>query len=68
VTILHTLRNVTEYAGFKIFAVSGHTPEEFGLDRGASKIDRWFQKPVHPEELLRELNAELQREGVAKPR
>ena len=27
VTILHTLRNVTEYAGFKIFAVSGHSPE-----------------------------------------
>ena len=67
-TILHTLRNVTAYDGFKIFVVSGHRPEEFGLDRGVSKIDRWFQKPVQPEELLRELNAELRREGVAKPR
>lgn len=58
-TVVRTVRREAAYSDFKIFAVSGHKPEEFGLDTGVNRVDRWFQKPVHPEDLIRELNAEL---------
>jgi carbon storage regulator CsrA len=41
----------------KIFAVSGHSPNEYNLDRGG--IDRWFAKPLDPAMLVRELTREL---------
>ena len=57
--ILRTIQEYHAYTGAKIFAVTGHRPEEFSPESGVNRIDRWFQKPIHPEDLLRELNAEL---------
>jgi two-component system OmpR family response regulator len=45
-------------AGLKVFAVTGRSPQEFGGD-GAAAFDGWFQKPVNPQHLLRELEREL---------
>jgi carbon storage regulator CsrA len=60
-TIVRSVRREPAYSGFKIFAVTGHHPEEYELDSTTSRIDRWFQKPVNPEALLRDLTQELQR-------
>lgn len=46
-------------AGLKVFAVSGHAPERFATGDGAAGVNRWFRKPINPEELLRELDLEL---------
>jgi carbon storage regulator CsrA len=57
-TVRH-IRRDPACAGLKIFAVSGHRPEEFDLARGPEGVDRWFQKPIDPAELIENLNREL---------
>ena len=57
-TTVRSIRSDPAYAGLKIFAVSGHTPDRFDL-HGAG-VDRWFRKPINPEELLQDLTRDLQ--------
>lgn len=56
-TMIRTLRHNPAYQGLRIFAVSGHSPEEFST--AGATVDRWFQKPIDPGVLLRELCSEL---------
>jgi CheY-like chemotaxis protein len=58
-TTAREIRRDPACAGLKIFAVSGHSPNEYKLDRGHGGIDRWFHKPLDPAALLRELTQEL---------
>ena len=58
-TTAREIRRDPAWAGLKIFAVSGHSPNEYDLDRGPGGIDRWFHKPLDPAALLRELTQEL---------
>src|SRR6516162_1158813 len=58
-TTAREIRRNPACAGLKIFAVTGHSPEEFDLDQGPRGIDRWFSKPIDPVVLLRELTQEL---------
>ena len=58
-TTAREIRRDPAWAGLKIFAVSGHSPNEYDLDRGPASIDRWFHKPLDPAVLLRELTQEL---------
>jgi carbon storage regulator CsrA len=58
-TVVRELRRDPAYRGLKIFAVSGHAPAEYDLARGPAGVDRWFQKPIDPEELLRRVEQEL---------
>jgi len=58
-TTAREIRRDPACGGLKIFAVSGHSPNEYGLDRDAGGIDRWFNKPLDPAVLLRELTQEL---------
>ena len=58
------LRRDPTYDGLKIFAVSGHDPAEYDLARGPAGVDRWFQKPIDPQELLRRVEQELADETV----
>ncbi len=46
-------------AGLKIFAVSGHAPGEYNLVIGPAGVDYWFQKPVDPVTLVRDISREL---------
>jgi carbon storage regulator CsrA len=46
-------------AGVKIFAVSGHAADEYGLAVGPAGVDGWFQKPVDPLRLVRDLGREM---------
>jgi two-component system, OmpR family, response regulator len=56
-TMIRRLRDEPAFHDLKIFAMSGYTPDQVGLDCSASGVARWFQKPLNPELLLRELNA-----------
>jgi carbon storage regulator CsrA len=60
ITTAKEIRRDPANEGLKIFAVTGHSADRFGPDglRGAG-IDRWFQKPLNPEALLRDLNQDL---------
>jgi carbon storage regulator CsrA len=58
-TIVREIRSNPVYTGLKIFGVTGYLPDEFGLARGPSGIDRWFRKPIDPQALLHELTKEL---------
>jgi CheY-like chemotaxis protein len=61
-TMVREVRRDPALAGLKIFAVSGHGPEEFNLDQGPAGVDRWFQKPVDPDHLVHDVNEELDRD------
>jgi carbon storage regulator CsrA len=58
-TVVRQLRGNPRYAGLKIIGVSGHLPDEFGLECGPRGIDGWFQKPLDPAALVHELAEEL---------
>jgi carbon storage regulator CsrA len=57
-TTVRAIRGNAAYASVKVFGVTGHAPDQFGLSNGSAGVDRWFRKPLNPENLLRELNAE----------
>jgi carbon storage regulator CsrA len=54
-TFVRTLRGDPAYAGLKIFGMTGHNLDQFGLTEGPAGVDRWYRKPLNPEALLREL-------------
>lgn len=56
-TTIKLVRKNPSLADLRIFAVSGCTPDQLGLDYNSTGVDRWFQKPLNPEALLRELSA-----------
>jgi two-component system, OmpR family, response regulator len=58
-TMIRKIRIDPAYAGLKIFAVTGHSPEEFDVAIGPQGVDRWFHKPLNPAALLRDLASEL---------
>ncbi len=58
-TTVREIRRNPALAGIRIFGVTGHLPEEFGLELGPRGIDGWFQKPLDPMALLHQLNEEL---------
>jgi CheY-like chemotaxis protein len=58
-TTIRAIRSNPSYETLKIFAVSGYPPDQFGLSPTSGGFNRWFQKPLDPEILLKELNREL---------
>jgi len=57
-TTVRAIRQEPALARLRIFGVSGHLQDHFGLETGAAGVDGWFRKPFDPEDLLRELNRE----------
>jgi carbon storage regulator CsrA len=58
-TMVREIRRDPALAGLKIFAVTGHLPNEYGVAVGPGGVDRWFHKPVDPTALLHDLETEL---------
>ncbi len=58
-TAVTKIRRKAELEGLRIFAVSGTSPAQLGLETGPKGIDRWFHKPINPEELAREMAKDL---------
>ncbi len=61
-TFVKHVRANSQFSGLKLYAVSGTDPNTLGLATGPEGIDRWFCKPVDPEQLVQVLTDEL---GVA---
>ncbi|GIW78999.1 MAG: carbon storage regulator [Gemmatales bacterium] len=58
-TTVKKIRERYSRTQLKIFAVTGHTPEELGCVEQQIGIDRWFRKPLDPQQLLSTLRNEL---------
>jgi carbon storage regulator CsrA len=58
-TLVCKIRRDPACAGLKIFGVSTHGPEQFGVASGSRGIDHWFNTSVNSKELLHDLNQEL---------
>jgi carbon storage regulator CsrA len=57
-TAIREIRRDPAYAEMKIFAVTGQPLDRFG-DRGRLGVDRWFNKPLDAEVLLRDLHRDF---------
>jgi carbon storage regulator CsrA len=60
-TTVRAIRRDPAYAGLPIFGLSGHPRDEFNLDWGPNGVNGWYQKPVDPQALLRDLDQTLNR-------
>ncbi len=58
-TTIGAIRQNPGLAGLKVFAISGTSPSVFDVPTGPKGVDRWFPKPINPEELVREMTREL---------
>ncbi len=54
-TTLSAIRDNPRYNGLRIVAVSGTRPSDLGVPTGPKGIDRWFSKPLDPQQLVSEL-------------
>jgi len=54
-----SIRGNPAYRDIKIFAVSGAVQTECGVRTGPNGVDRWFSKPINPQELVDEMNRDL---------
>jgi len=59
-TTISAIRDNPQYSGLKVFAVSGRVPAEMGVTVGPAGVDRWFRKPLNPQNLVSELQHDLQ--------
>jgi carbon storage regulator CsrA len=59
-TMVRRVRQDPAYAGLKIFALTGHRPDEFSVAEGPGGVDRWFHKPIDPSEIVRGMRAALE--------
>lgn len=51
-TVVRNIRGDARHAEAKVYAVSGSTPEENGVEIGGRGVDRWFRKPLNPQHLV----------------
>lgn len=56
-TTVRQIRSDARIQSTQIFALSGTSPKENGLESGAKGIDRWFPKPVNPQGLINAIEA-----------
>jgi carbon storage regulator CsrA len=54
-SLVRAVRRGQGYAGLTILGMTGADPTQFGLTEGPDGVNRWFRKPLNPEELLRHL-------------
>ena len=51
-TTIRRIRENPAFDGVKIFAISGTSPQENGLDVAEREVDGWFTKPLNPKSLV----------------
>lgn len=56
---INTIRANPDFEGVKVFAVTGTSPSEMNVIVGPGGVDRWFVKPIKPQELVDELQRNL---------
>jgi carbon storage regulator CsrA len=63
-TAVRRIRSTPSLEGLKIYAISGSSPRDLGLETGPAGVDRWYSKPLDPDHLVCELTRELQFAGA----
>lgn len=58
-SIVQSIRRKKCFDSTKLFVVSGHWPSDLGIPDQPKEINRWFHKPINPNQLLSELQTEL---------
>ncbi|GAB5404058.1 MAG: hypothetical protein Aurels2KO_22890 [Aureliella sp.] len=58
-TTVKLIREKPEFRSLKLYAVSGLSPEDVDVGLGDSGVNRWFQKPIRPDELLESIANEI---------
>lgn len=53
--IVKAVRAKSKNPNMKIIAVSGSSPEEYGIETGENGVDFWFPKPLNPEALVEKI-------------
>ncbi|MEM7477057.1 MAG: response regulator [Planctomycetota bacterium] len=53
------IRRRPELNSLKLFAVSGMTSDSAEVPVGSGGVDRWFRKPIQPDELVLQIDREL---------
>ena len=61
---ISAIRENPRFENLRVFAVSGRVPAEMGVTVGPSGVDRWFRKPLNPQDLVKELQQDLQQEAI----
>ncbi len=56
---VRSIRNNPDYAGVKVFAVTGADPTDMDVEIGPRGVDRWFNKPIKPQELVDSMHSTL---------
>jgi carbon storage regulator CsrA len=56
---IDAIRRTPRLNHLRVFAISGTSPAELGVELGPRGVDRWFQKPINPETLVREISLEM---------
>ena len=51
-TAIRTLQSEGHLSDTTVFAVSGLSPEAYGITVGGDSVDRWFPKPLNPNVLI----------------
>ncbi len=64
VSTVAAIRQNPEYSCLKIFAVTGTNQSETAVEVGPAGVDRWFTKPVDPEQLVGAIQADLNSEAI----
>jgi len=62
---IRKLRESPHCDNVMIYAVSGASPESAGIDIQQNRIENWFQKPLEPQMLIRELDQQFDLPNVA---
>ena len=66
-TTVRMIRSDNRIRSTRIFALSGTSPKENGLESGAGGIDRWFPKPINPQGLISAIDAIVTNPPDANP-
>lgn len=64
-TAVRRIRSTPSLEGLRIYAISGSTQRELGMETGPAGVDRWYSKPLDPEHFVDELTRELLGSGAA---
>lgn len=56
---IDAIRRNPKTHSLRVFAVSGEDQEASNVPIGSGGVDRWFQKPISPDKLVREMSHEL---------
>jgi carbon storage regulator CsrA len=57
---IDAIRRNPKTHSLRVFAVSGEDQEASNVPVGSGGVDRWFQKPISPDKLVREMSHEIQ--------